>query len=173
MIKIVRAAAPALDRAFAALSAAGQYKAASTTHIEFRDLSVVVTPVREHRDAVLSVMADEFQAEGWGFSTQFDADSPYDPDSLSDRKSLTFLHPLSLARIGRRPERPDTFRLDIPAPDPSLHITAELVERVTAEVRAVVLDTFRTQAMAEDGPNVDRALWGSEETAVEENSDAG
>ena len=157
MIKIVRAAAPALDRAFAVLPG----KAVRTTRIEFRDLSVVVTPAVEHRDAVLSALTDEFRRDGWGFSTQFDNECAEDqPDAVADRKSITFLHPLSLTRSGeQRPERPDTFRIDIPAPDPSLRITAELVQAITAELGAVVLDTFRAQAVAEDGPNADRALW--------------
>lgn len=144
---IMRQAAAPIDRAMARIKGNVPFK---NINFLYQDLGVRVeiSPAAASKEVVeraYRVLMDEFTDEGWGYHTSF-GDSFEGPP-----KAVTFDHPITLTRDSRhRPDRPDTFAVVVPSPDPGVRLTDEVVDRLVQEVADVARTELKTQQAKEE-----------------------
>lgn len=151
-IKMVRAAAPALDRAYQRLEEGGYREATDAMTLKFVQDSVIMRfDTIDMMEIAGGVFVEEMNRnEGWGGNTIYDTGNATTGKPIGYR----FTHPMFLSRVGTEVrDRPALWRIEGPMPDGRVPLDARQVERLTAEVAACARDLF-TQRALEEGNDV-------------------
>lgn len=130
-MRIVRYAAPMLDRAFTRLGDVATH----ATRVTFGEDTVSIYPDPADFDRVAEVMRDEFGSEGW-------------VEAGTMRSPLTFVQPSPGGR-------PNSVSLSFPAPAANVPLTAEVIKRYADNAADVVRDILTRQARKEDQGETD------------------
>jgi hypothetical protein len=157
MIKMVRAAAPALDRVFEMLHAEDLRADARSIKVSFTDRTVRIEPRSGDFDHLAPMILDEFRKDGWGFHTEYDNNNA----TTGKRVALIMDHPTTLTRVGTEAKnRPARIGLEIPMPDRAVALDGTVITRMVNEAADVVRDLLTQQAVKENPPSTKPVpLW--------------
>jgi len=148
-IKLMRDAAPMVDNLIHRLTDEGHAHALRRTKFEFGQTSISVTPAPEDRDVVFGLAVEQFSKAKWGYSSRT---LSADEDPKRPTVEMTFNHPRTLTRLGEEPtKRPWAIGFDIPMPDPSVPITAELIDYYADRARDIARGLMAQQVVDEEG----------------------
>lgn len=147
IIKMARAAAPAIDRATRRLHEGGyeHVMGAATFRYQPTQFHAVFASVADMQVAG-HVLAEELRADGWGWTAIYDNGNMRTGNQIG----LTATHPRFITQTGDEVrQRPDTWSVVGPMPGRNVYLDADTIERVALEAAEVVRDMLRQQAIKE------------------------
>ncbi len=157
MIRLARAAAPALDLIVRTLL--DDPIDVSPTVLESMEvvfvpstLSVTVRVGPDNFDQVAEIVIEAFTRDAWTMSTLYD-----NGDATTGNKiGWRFGHPITRTRTGDEPtqSRPATLMIELPMPDRSLALDGHMITRMSNDAYNVVNDLLTQQAVVESEPRV-------------------
>lgn len=147
-VKVIRDAAVPLDNAIHRLTEAGHSHALRNTQFNFDQMTMYVDPRPQDREVVFGVLIEEFTKAGWGFGSRT-ATEEEDPDRPVI--AMHFRHPRLRTRMGERPVRPGKIGFEIPMPDPSVPITADLIDYYAEQAANIARGLLAQQVVDEEG----------------------
>lgn len=148
-IKTIRDAAVPLDSLIHKLTEENAH-ALNRTRFGISEQWIEVHPHPEDRDLVIGLAAEEFSKAGWSCHASSVARHV---DPKQPIESMSFGHPRTKTRTGDGdgPKRPWAMRLDIPMPDPSIPITADLIDYYAEQAGHIVRGLMSQQVVDEEG----------------------
>jgi hypothetical protein len=148
-VKTARDAAVPLDSLIHKLTEENAH-ALNRTRFGLSEQWISVYPHPEDRDLVIGLAAEEFSKAGWSCHAT-SVDRHIDPKQPTE--SMSFGHPRTKTRTGDGdgPKRPWAMRLDIPMPDPSVPLTAKLIDYYAEQAGHIVRGLMSQQVVDEEG----------------------
>ncbi len=149
IVKMAKASAPAIDRAARRMFDAGYHVAFGRMTVSYQNSQLIVMFDNPSDMAVGGpVLAEEFRADGWGWTVIFDNNDARTGKQIGMRVT----HPMFLTQTGDEVrERPDTWSVTGPMPGRNVYLDAETIEHIAQEAAEVVRDMLRTQSLREYG----------------------
>lgn len=148
-VKTVRDAAIPLDSLIHKLTEENAH-ALNRTRFGISEQWISVHPHPEDRDLVIGLAAEEFSKAGWSSHA---SSASREEDPAQPIISMSFGHPRTKTRTGNGdgPKRPWAMRLDIPMPNPSVPITADLIDYYAQQASHIVRGLMAQQVVDEEG----------------------
>lgn len=148
MIRLARAAAPALDLIVRTLLDNQQFESIEGLVVTFHPstLGVEVRPRLEDFEELAEIVIEAFTRDAWTMHTVYDNGNAV----TGKRVGWRFGHPVTQTRMGHEAQgRPNTLRVDLPMPDRSLALDGSMITRMCNEAYNVVNDILSQQAVKE------------------------
>lgn len=148
-VKIVRDAAPGIDRAIRRIEESGYGEAIRRMTLVVLQTGVIMRfEEPDLMELAGGVFVEELGYDGWGGSAVYDTGNA----TTGKQVGYRFDHPTFLSRNGTEVrDRPKLFKVEGPMPDGSVPLNAEVIERIVREVTEVARDLLRKQAFRETG----------------------
>lgn len=148
-VKTIRDAAIPLDSLIHKLTEENAH-ALNRTRFGISEQWISVHPHPEDRDLVIGLAAEEFSKAGWSSHA---SSAPREVDPQQPITSMSFGHPRTKTRTGdgEGPKRAWAMRFDIPMPDPSVPITADLIDYYAKQASDIARGLMAQQVVDEEG----------------------
>lgn len=148
-VKIVRDAAPGIDRAIRRVEESGYGEAVRRMNLVVLQTGIVMQfEEPDLMELAGGVFVEELGYDGWGGSAIYDNGNAVTGKQIGWR----FDHPTFLSRTGTEVrDRPKLFRVEGPMPDGRVTLNSDTIERLVGEVAEVARDMLRKQAFRETG----------------------